>query len=83
MDIVSQEVAQLLAAKEARRRKLAELPFPDKVRVVMRLQRMVEPLLRARKAGPRVGDRRAGRSSILAIRSFLCPGPPLAIRHQP
>lgn len=53
---MSQEVARLLAAKEARRRKLAELPFPDKVRTVVRLQRMVEPLLRARGKRVRVWE---------------------------
>jgi len=41
-------VARLLAAKEDRRRVLAGLPFPDKVRAVVRLQRMVAPVLRAR-----------------------------------
>ena len=48
VDIVSPDVMRLLAAKEARRRKLAGLSFPDKVRAVVRLQRMVEPLWRAR-----------------------------------
>lgn len=56
VEIMSQEVARLLAAKEARRRKLAELPFPDKVRTVVRLQRMVEPLLRARGKRVRVWE---------------------------
>ena len=48
MNALSPEVARLLAAKEDRRRKLAGLPFPDKVRAVVRLQRMVAPVLRAR-----------------------------------
>lgn len=48
MAALSPEVARLLAAKEQRRCKLAELPFPEKVRVVVRLQRMVAPILRAR-----------------------------------
>jgi hypothetical protein len=48
VDIVSPDVTRLLAAKEARRRKLAGLSYPDKVRAVVRLQRIVEPLLRAR-----------------------------------
>ncbi len=48
VDIVSPDVMRLLAAKDARRRKLAGLSFPDKVRAVVRLQRIVEPLLRAR-----------------------------------
>ena len=41
-------IAALFAAKAARRRKLAGLPFPDKVRAVVRLQQMVAPLWRAR-----------------------------------
>lgn len=48
VDIVSPDVTRLLAAKEARRRKLAGLSYPDKVRAVVRLQRIVEPLWRAR-----------------------------------
>ena len=42
------EVARLFAAKEARRHELAALPFPEKVRAVVRLQQMAAPLLRAR-----------------------------------
>jgi hypothetical protein len=41
-------LSRILAAKEARRRKLSALPFPEKVRVVVRLQEMVAPILRAR-----------------------------------
>lgn len=54
MSVLRPEVARLLAAKEARRRTLAELPFPDKVRAVVRLQRMVAPVLRARGLQVRV-----------------------------
>lgn len=54
MDTLNTEVAGLFAAKEARRRKLAGLPFPDKVRAVVRLQRMVAPVLRARGRQVRV-----------------------------
>jgi hypothetical protein len=54
MDALSPEVARLFAAKEDRRRKLARLPFPDKVRAVVRLQRMVAPVLRARGRQVRV-----------------------------
>jgi hypothetical protein len=32
MDTVKPEIAQLFAAKEARRQKLTALPFPEKVR---------------------------------------------------
>jgi hypothetical protein len=48
MDELNAEVARLLAAKEARRKRLAALPFPEKVRAVIQLQRMTVPLLRAR-----------------------------------
>ena len=54
MDTLNSEVAGLFAAKEARRCKLARLPFPDKVRAVVRLQRMVAPVLRARGRRVRV-----------------------------
>jgi hypothetical protein len=40
METLKPEVATLFAAKEARRRKLARLPFPEKVRAVVRLQEM-------------------------------------------
>ena len=39
LDPLKPEVARLFAAKEARRHELAALPFPDKVRAVVRLQR--------------------------------------------
>jgi len=54
MDTLRPEVARLLTAKEDRRRVLAGLPFPDKVRAVVRLQRMVAPVLRARGREVRV-----------------------------
>ena len=54
MDTLRPEVARLLTAKEDRRRMLAGLPFPDKVRAVVRLQRMVAPVLRARGRQVRV-----------------------------
>jgi hypothetical protein len=54
MDSLNSEIARLVAAKEARRRKLAALPFPDKVRAVVRLQQMVAPILRARGLQVRV-----------------------------
>jgi hypothetical protein len=54
MEDLSPEVARLLAAKEERRRKLAALPFPEKVRAVVRLQQMVAPVLRARGKDVRV-----------------------------
>jgi hypothetical protein len=48
VETLKPEVAKLFAAKEARRRKLARLPFPEKVRVVVQLQEMAAPVLRAR-----------------------------------
>jgi hypothetical protein len=56
MDALSPEIARLLDAKEGRRRALAALPFPEKVRAVVRLQRMVAPVLRARGKQVRVWD---------------------------
>ena len=54
MDTLKPEIVRLFTAKEARRRRLAELPFPEKVRVVMRLQEMAAPVLRARGIRVRV-----------------------------
>lgn len=48
------DVALLFAAKEARRRELAALPFPEKVHAVVRMQQMVAPILRARGKDVRV-----------------------------
>jgi hypothetical protein len=54
MDALKPEIARLFAAKEARRHKLAALPFPEKVRAVVRLQEMAAPVLRARGRRVRV-----------------------------
>jgi hypothetical protein len=54
MDNLRPEIARLIAAKEQRRRKLAALPFAEKVRVVVQLQEMVAPVLRARGRAVRV-----------------------------
>jgi hypothetical protein len=48
MDELNREVAKLFAAKDARRRRLAALPFPEKFRMLVQLQRMAAPILRAR-----------------------------------
>jgi hypothetical protein len=48
MDGIRPDIRQLFAAKEARRRALAALPFPAKVAAVVKLQEMAAPLLRAR-----------------------------------
>jgi hypothetical protein len=54
MDTLKPEIAKLFAAKEARRRDLAKLAFPEKVRAVVRLQEMVAPVLSARGRPVRV-----------------------------
>jgi hypothetical protein len=63
MDTLIPEIARLLTAKEARRHKLATLPFPEKVRAVVCLQQMAAPVLRARGRKVRVWtlDNRAAR----------------------
>ena len=48
LDGVTEELARVLAAKERRRVELARLPFPEKVAMVIRLQEMAAPILRAR-----------------------------------
>jgi hypothetical protein len=54
METLKPEIARLFAAKEARRQKLAALPFPEKVRAVVRLQEMVASEVRARGKTVRV-----------------------------
>ncbi len=48
MDELNPEVVRLFVAKQARRQSLAGLSFPEKVRVVVKLQEMAAPILRAR-----------------------------------
>jgi hypothetical protein len=48
------EVKRLFVAKELHRLMLATLPFPEKVRAVVRLQQLAAPLLRARIKQARV-----------------------------
>ncbi len=54
MDNLKPEIARLIAAKEERRQKLAALPFVEKVRIVVKLQQMAAPVLRARGRAVRV-----------------------------
>ena len=54
MDDLKPGIARLFAAKEQRRRKLAALSFPEKVRAVVRLQEMAAPVLRQRGRKVRV-----------------------------
>ena len=42
------ELDELFAAKERRRQSLAKLPIEEKIRAVVRLQEMAEPILRQR-----------------------------------
>jgi hypothetical protein len=54
MDHLRPDIARLLAAKNQRRRQLAALSFAQKVRLVIQLQEMVAPILRARGRSVRV-----------------------------
>jgi len=56
MEKLRPEIVRLIAAKERRRQKLYALPFADKVRVVVQMQQMVAPVLRARGLAVRVWD---------------------------
>lgn len=48
MDPLKKMLEDSLALKAARRRQLAALPFEEKVRIVVKLQQMQAPILRAR-----------------------------------
>jgi len=54
VETLTPEIRRLFAAKEVRRRRLAALPFPEKVRIVVRLQQMAAPVLRMRGQPVRV-----------------------------
>ena len=56
MDSINPEVMRLFRAKAARRQRLAALPYCEKVRMVVQLQRMVAPLLRQRGRTVRIWD---------------------------
>ncbi len=60
VDALTPELARLFAAKERRRHQLAALPFPHKVRLVVQLQQMAAPILRARGRVVRVWPLDAG-----------------------
>jgi hypothetical protein len=63
MDQLNPAFARLLAAKEARRRRLARAPFPEKIEALVRLQAMAAPIQRrrGREVGPwRAAERTAG-----------------------
>ena len=42
------ELERILSARQARRQRLAAMPFPEKVRALVRLQAMVAPIQRAK-----------------------------------
>jgi len=54
MDRLKPEIEKLFLAKEARRKRLAALPFHEKVQAVIRMQQMAAPILRARGRQVRV-----------------------------
>ena len=54
VELMDPQIARLFAAKEARRRRLARLPFAEKVKLVVQLQKMAAPLLRQRGRQVRV-----------------------------
>jgi len=56
VDTVENTMAKLLRDKEARRGKLARLSFEEKVRIVVELQKIQEPILRARGIDVKVWD---------------------------
>ena len=56
MDDIKAELQRLLDAKQLRRRELARLSFPEKVRIIIQLQKMAAPIFRARGRNVRVWD---------------------------
>ncbi|WP_155970274.1 hypothetical protein [Nitrospira japonica] len=49
-------IETLFRAKQQRRKKLVALPFPEKVRAVIRMQQMAAPILLARGKSVRVWE---------------------------
>ncbi|NUM52023.1 MAG: hypothetical protein HUU46_00115 [Candidatus Hydrogenedentes bacterium] len=56
MDPLDPEIEKLFAAKERRRKQLAALPYPEKVRIVVQMQKMIAPILKARGIDVHVWD---------------------------
>ena len=54
METLNEEMKRIVAAKEARRLRLAAESYPAKIRKVVRLQSMAAPILRARGRQVRV-----------------------------
>ena len=61
-DGISAEVARIFTAKQERRQDLARLPYPEKVQVVIELQKLAATILRAR--GNIVKPWSAGRTGV-------------------
>ena len=64
METLTPEIARLIAAKERRRCKLAALPFAEKVRLVVKLQQMAAPILKARGRSVKVWPLEEGKPVI-------------------
>ena len=56
MERLIPEIEQLFRAKERRRARLPAMPFPEKVRAVVQMQKMVAPLLRGRGLQVRIWE---------------------------
>ena len=54
MDGTIKTIEEIAAAKAERQRERAKLPFPEKIRILVRLQRRRAPIVRARGGNPRV-----------------------------
>ncbi len=53
MDTAENLMRSALAHKEQRRKELAALPYAEKIRILLRLQRMADAVGRTRGAAPR------------------------------
>ena len=69
MDGVNPETARILAAKEQRRKTLARLPFPEKVRAVIKLQEMAAEILHTRGKSVRPWKVATSGSTVLSTES--------------
>jgi hypothetical protein len=56
MDRFNPEIERLFRAKEKRRTQLAAMPFHEKVRAVVQMQKMAAPLLRDRGIQVRIWE---------------------------
>jgi len=48
MDILKQQVDTIIKAKVDRRKSLARLPWPEKVRITVDMQKMAYPIVKSR-----------------------------------